>query len=203
MGVTIFSGLHEHLRPEAARLYWEAFGGKLSRVLGPEARAHRYFERVIRADHCLAALDQTGALVGIAGFKTPLASFAGGTWADLCALYGPVGGRWRGRVLRLLSDDTDHESFLVDGLCVARDCRGRGIGGQLLAALYREAGERGYASVRLDVVADNRRARALYERHGFLPTRTEKLGFLRHFFGFSATITMVRPLEPRRDWGKS
>lgn len=203
MGVTIFSGLHEHLRPAAARLYWEAFGGKLSRVLGPEARARSYFERVIRADHCLAALDQTGALVGIAGFKTPVASFAGGTWADLRALYGPVGGRWRGRVLRLLSDDTDHESFLVDGLCVARDCRGRGIGGQLLAALYREAEERGYASVRLDVVADNLRARALYERHGFLPTRTEKLGFLRHFFGFSATITMVRPLEPRRDWGKS
>lgn len=199
MGVTIFSGLHEHLRPDAARLYWEAFGGKLGRVLGPEARALSYFERVIRADHCLAALDETGALVGFAGFKTPAASFAGGTWADLCAVYGPVGGRWRGRVLRLLSDDIDSEFFLVDGLCVARDRRGRGIGGQLLAALYREARERGYAVVRLDVVANNLRARALYERHGFLPTRTEKLGMLRHFFGFSATTTMVRRLEPGRD----
>lgn len=199
MDVTVYSGLHAHLRASAARLYWEAFGGKLGRVLGPDAKALAYFERVIRTDHCLAAVDETGDLLGIAGFKTPSGSFAGGSWADLTAVYGRLGGRWRGLVLRLLGSDVDNDRFLVDGLCVARAHRGRGIGGKLLAALYQEGAERGYRLVRLDVISDNWRARALYERHGFLPTRTEKLGFVRHFFGFSSSTTMVRPLEPRRD----
>lgn len=199
MGLTIYSGLHAHLRAPAALLYWEAFGGKLGRVLGPDAKALVFFERVIRTDHCIAALDETGALVGLAGFKTPSGSFAGGSWADLRAVYGRLGGLWRGMVLRRLGNEVDNDRFLVDGLCVVPTHRGRGIGSLLLAALYQEAAERGYRSIRLDVVATNTRARALYERHGFQPTRTEKLGFVRHFFGFSSSTTMVRPLEALAD----
>lgn len=199
MGVTVFSGLHPHLRPQAARLYWEAFGGKLGRVLGPDERAIAFFERVIRTDHCLAALDETGALVGLAGFKTPSGSFAGGGWSDLTAIYGPFGGRWRGCLLWCLNREVDNDRFLVDGICVARSQRGRGIGTLLLAALYDEAARRGYRSIRLDVIEGNWRARALYERQGFLATRTERMGLLRHLFGFAASTTMVRPLTARPD----
>ena len=124
MGVTIFSGLHSHLRADAARLYWEAFGGKLGRVLGPDARALAFFRRVIRADHCLAALDADGTLIGIAGFKTPSGSFAGGGWSDLIAIYGAFGGRWRGVLLWSLNREVDNDRFLVDGICVARAHRG-------------------------------------------------------------------------------
>lgn len=197
MGVTIYSGLHDHLRPKAARLYWEAFGGKLGRVLGPDDRAIAFFERVIRNDHCLAALDDQGELIGLAGFKTPKAAFAGGGWADLIAIYGAWGGRWRGVVLRSLNREVDNDRFLVDGICVARGHRGQGIGTLLLAALYDEAAQRGYRSIRLDVIDANWRARALYERQGFLATRTESLGLLRHVFGFAAATTMVRPLTAR------
>jgi ribosomal protein S18 acetylase RimI-like enzyme len=199
MGVTVFSGLHPHLRPQAARLYWEAFGGKLGRVLGPDDRAVAFFERVIRADHCLAALDEAGALIGVAGFKTPSGSFAGGSWADLTAIYGSLGGRWRGCLLWALNREVDNDRFLVDGICVARSHRGRGVGTLLLAALYDEAARRGYRSIRLDVIDANWRARALYERQGFMATRTERLGPLRHLFGFAAATTMVRPLQARKD----
>lgn len=197
MGVTIFCGLHPHLRPRAAQLYWEAFGGKLGRVLGPEPRALAFFERVIRADLCLAALDDTGALIGLAGFKTPAGSFAGGGWSDLHTIYGRVGGRWRGWLLWTLTREVDNDRFLVDGICVAKAHRGKGIGTLLLAALYDEAVARGYRSIRLDVIDANWRARALYEREGFMATRTESLGPLRHLFGFKASTTMVRPLTPR------
>jgi ribosomal protein S18 acetylase RimI-like enzyme len=197
--VTIFSGLHAHQRARAAQLYWEAFGGKLGRVLGPDTRALAFFERVIRADLCLYAVDGAGELVGIAGFKTPSGSFAGGNWADLKAIYGLLGGRWRGLILRMLTSDVDNDRFLIDGICVAPLHRGKGIGSRLLDALCHEAVTRGYAAVRLDVVAENRRARALYERHGFHPTRTEKLGFARHFFGFTASTTMVRALDAKSE----
>lgn len=196
-GVTIFSGLHAQQRARAAQLYWEAFGGKLGRVLGPDTRALVFFERVIRADLCLSAVDGAGELVGIAGFKTPSGSFAGGTLDDLKAVYGPLGGRWRALSLRLLSSDVDNDRFLIDGICVTSSHRSKGIGSQLLDALYHEGRTRGYPSVRLDVVAENRRARALYERHGFRPTRTEKLGFAHHFFGFTSSTTMVRALDAK------
>ena len=198
MGVTIFSGLHAHLRADAARLYWEAFGGKLGRVLGPEPLALAFFERVIRTDHCLAALDETGALIGVAGFKTPSGSFAGGSWDDLTAVYGPFGGRWRGCILWALNREVDNDRFLLDGICVARNQRGRGVGSLLLAGLYDEAARRGYRSIRLDVIDANWRARALYEREGFMATKTESLGPLRHLFGFAASTTMVRPLVARK-----
>jgi ribosomal protein S18 acetylase RimI-like enzyme len=195
MGVTIFSGLHPHLRPDAARIYWEAFGGKLGRILGPDPQALAFLERVIRADLCIAALDDQGALLGLAGFKTPAGSFAGGSRADLTAIYGPFGGLWRGWILGALSGEVDNDRFLVDGICVARNHRSKGIGTLLLAALYDEAAGRGYHSVRLDVIDANWRARALYEREGFLATQTQTIGLLRHLFRFAAATTMVRPLR--------
>lgn len=194
MGVTIYRGLHSSLRPQAARLYWEAFGGKLGRVLGPDERALRFFQRVIRGDLCFAAVDGD-KLVGIAGYKTPAGSFAGGSWDDLTEVYGRIGGRWRGGVLWALGREVDNDRFLIDGICVGKAHRSRGVGSALLAALYREAAERGYRSVRLDVIQDNFRARALYERQGFRATRTEELGLLRFLFGFASSTTMVRPLE--------
>lgn len=199
MGVTIFSGLHPHLRPDAARIYWEAFGGKLGRILGPDPQALAFLERVIRADLCIAALDDQGALLGLAGFKTPAGSFAGGSRADLTAIYGPFGGLWRGWILGALSGEVDNDRFLVDGISVTRAERGRGVGSLLLAALCDEAREQGYSAIRLDVIDTNWRARALYERHGFTVAGTERLGLLRYLFGFTASFTMVRPLAPEAE----
>jgi ribosomal protein S18 acetylase RimI-like enzyme len=195
MVVTVFHGLHAELRPQAARLYWEAFGGKLGRVLGPDERALRFFQRVIRGDLCFTAVDDAGQLLGIAGYKTPSGSFAGGTWDDLTGVYGHLGGRWRGAVLWALGREVDNDRFLIDGICVARAHRGKGVGSQLLAALYNEAAALGYGAVRLDVIQDNFRARALYERQGFQAVQTESLGLLRYLFGFASATTMVRPLE--------
>ena len=93
--IRIEGGLPDHLRDEAAVLYWAAFGEKLGRVLGPERLALVFFARVMRADHCLTAYDREGRLVGLAGFKTERGTFAGGTEADLRAVYGTFGGRWR------------------------------------------------------------------------------------------------------------
>ena len=52
------------------------------------------------------------------------------------------------------------------GLAVARDFRGRGIGRQLLRALFESARERGYQRLSLSVAPANP-ARALYESEGF------------------------------------
>ena len=194
MGVRICHGLPEPLRAEAAALYWQAFGGKLGPVMGPDARAERFLSRVIRADHALVALDEAGRLLGLAGFKTPAGSFAGGTAADMRGVYGLAGMAWRLPLLAMLSREVDNDRFLLDGICVAAEARGGGVGSALLAAIEEEARARGYGYVRLDVIDSNWRARALYERLGYMAIKTERIGLLRHVFGFDAAVTMVKPV---------
>lgn len=194
MTVSLRMGLEPEQREAAARLYWQAFGGKLERVMGPEPLALRFLARVIRDDHVIAALDADGALVGVAGFKTPRGAFAAGGFRDMQAVYGRFGGAWRALLLRLLHGDVDNERFLLDGICVARERRGEGIGSALLVEICREAVRRGYRAVRLDVVDNNWRAQALYRRLGFVAVQSHGIGLLRLVFGFSSAITMVRPV---------
>ena len=187
-------GLPGNLRPEAARLYWQAFGSKLGLVMGPQALALAYLDRVIRADHAIVAVADSGRLLGLAGFKTPQGSFAAGGPADMRASYGVLGGAWRARLLGWLSSEVDNANFLLDGLCVVPELRGQGIGAALMAAIAAEARLRGYGAVRLDVVDSNWRAQALYERLGYVETQRQDIGLLRHVFGFRSAVTMVRKL---------
>lgn len=194
MTVSLRRGLPEHLRPEAAALYWEAFGGKLERVLGPKPKAIRFLERVLRSDHAFVALSDRGDLLGLVGFKTANGSFAGGEMADMRAVYGLFGASWRAALLALLTRDVENQRFLLDGICVASQARGQGVGTLLLEAICAEARQRNYPAVRLDVIDTNPRARALYERFGFEALRSENLGVLRHVFNFTRSTTMVKTL---------
>lgn len=194
MSVEFLIGLPQAMRADAVQLYWQAFGGKLGTVMGPESRALEFLGRVIRADHAFVAVED-GRLLGMVGFKTPKGSFAGGAMADLVAVYGWFGATWRAGVLELLNREVDNERFLLDGICVVQAARSRGIGAQLLGMIEAEAVRRGYASVRLDVIGENWRARALYERQGFVVVRTDRLGLLRYVFGFGSSLTMVKALR--------
>ena len=185
-------GLDEAQRAEAAQLYWQAFGAKLGLVLGPERRAFAYLTRVIRADHAVCAIDADGALIGVAGFKTAHGSFTPITFKDLCVIYGYPGAIWRAAMIAALSREVENRRFLMDGICVAETARGRGVGRALLAAICDEAQMRGFREVRLDVVDHNIRARALYEREGFVAVRSTGIGLLRLVFGFRSSTTMVR-----------
>jgi ribosomal protein S18 acetylase RimI-like enzyme len=193
--VRVVLGLPETLRPAAARLYWQAFGPKLGRLLGPEGRATAYLCDTLAADHALAALSEDGRLLGIAGFRSPAGAFTEGSPAALRARYGWLGALWRLAALRAFASDIDNDRFLVDGLCVAREARGQGVGTALIEAMAAEGRARGYAEMRLEVIDTNLRARALYERLGFRATGTARLGALRLLFGFDAAVTMVRPLR--------
>lgn len=186
-------GLPEDQRATAARLYWQAFGGKLGRVMGPDARALRYLERIIQADHAIAAL-RGGDLVGMIGFKTPEGSFADGSLADMRAVYGAAGVAWRMPLLWALSHEVDNHRFLIDGIAVDRDHRSSGIGTALIDAACDLGHAKGYRAMRLDVIDSNWRAKALYARRGFAVEKTSSIGPLRHVFGFASATTMVKEI---------
>ncbi|PJI86425.1 acetyltransferase (GNAT) family protein [Yoonia maricola] len=188
----ITTGIPQKDREEAAALYWNAFGEKLGFTLGPKYQAMMFVRSVLRPDHGICAHDDEGKLLGIAGFKTNHGSLVGGDFKDLRRIYGWTSAAVRISLLGLLERDVENERFLMDGLFVAPEARGRGVGTALLDAVANEAKQRGYTQVRLDVVDTNPRAKALYRHVGFKELKTVKIGLMRHIFGFSASTTMVR-----------
>jgi ribosomal protein S18 acetylase RimI-like enzyme len=63
-----------------------------------------------------------------------------------------------------------------------------------LNAICNEARLQEFSAVRLDVIATNTRAIALYRRLGFEVVGRQDIGILRLVFGFSTALTMVRQL---------
>ncbi len=187
-------GFAEAERPAIAAMYWDAFGPKLGRVLGPRRVALGFVAEVLQADHAICARAADGRLLGVIGFKTAQGALVGGGLPELARHYGWAGALWRTALLATLSHDTDNARFLIDGIFVTAEARGTGVGSRLIEAIAQEAAARGYAELRLEVIDENPRARALYERRGFRAVRHRSTGPLRLVFGFRAATTMVRLL---------
>lgn len=190
--ISILAGFPEDQRPVAARLFWQAFSGKLGKVLAPEDKALRLVERILNPEFAISAADEDGRLLGLAGYKTSDGALAGGSLADMTAVYGMFGGLWRGFLLDVLERKIEPDCLLMDGIFVAETARGQGIGGTLLKAIGEEARQRSLSRVRLDVIDTNPRAKALYERSGFKAVGEEKTGFLELLFGFSSATRMEK-----------
>jgi [ribosomal protein S18]-alanine N-acetyltransferase len=91
----------------------------------------------------------------------------------------------------------DHGGDVADvmTIAVAPRAQGRGAGGRLLGELERRAEARGAASVMLEVRADNRAARRVYERagYGLLSTRP------RYYQPGDVDALVMRKLLPQRE----
>lgn len=194
-------GFADELREQAARLYDQAFGSKLGLAIPEQAVRLRLLEQAFLPDYAITAVEN-GELVGMAGFHGQDGSLTGGmlggqglTWGDLHKELGVLGTLRAAFVLAFHNRTPQPGELLMDGIAVRADMRGKGVGGQLLEHLISYAREQGYEHIRLDVIETNAGARRLYERKGFVATKTERFGFLRPILGFSAETTMVHSLK--------
>ncbi|WP_366525452.1 GNAT family N-acetyltransferase [uncultured Ruegeria sp.] len=196
MTISISRGFTAAERPQAAALFWQAFAAKLSRVMGPDDKGSAFFETVLNPDFALVARDLDGQMLGLAGFKTKEGGLAGGSMTDLARVYGWFGAIWRGLILSVLERDLQPGVFQMDGIFVAAEARGQGVGTALLAAIKAQARQAGMTEVRLDVIDTNPRARALYEREGFQAMGQEQTGPFKHIFGFNSATKMCWVVVP-------
>lgn len=190
----ISAGFHDTERSQIAAMYWVAFGQKLGRVMGPKRRALAFIKDLLDPSHAICARDTAGNLLGVTGFKTHKGALVDGKWRDLTRHYGWLGSSWRAGLLALLERDTESTRFLMDGIFVTNDAQGKGVGTALLDAICDEAVKRDYREVRLDVIDTNPRARALYERTGFVAGDVHHIGPLKYVFGFESATVMIRKL---------
>ncbi|MFD9241615.1 GNAT family N-acetyltransferase [Streptomyces sp. NPDC059556] len=186
-------GVPEGSEARVAALYWEAFGRKLGAALNPPDKARAFLAAHLHLDRGVTALVD-GEVAGVAGYRLDGRGLTGGGPADVLAAYGALRGLPRLALLALLERRPARRELVMDGIAVAPEQRGTGIGGLLLREIAALAAEAGCRRVRLDVIDVNPRARALYERHGFVAVRTEKTPYLRGLMGFGAATTMHRPV---------
>ncbi|WP_418318909.1 N-acetyltransferase family protein [Piscinibacter sakaiensis] len=79
-------------------------------------------------------------------------------------------------VLPVFGESRRHVGVL--GIGLAKECRGRGLGGALLRAAIDAAWARGLTRIELTVREDNGNARRLYEKAGFLHEGIHRRSFL-------------------------
>ncbi|MEU7578523.1 GNAT family N-acetyltransferase [Streptomyces sp. NPDC041068] len=190
--VLIHRGIPEGVEPQVAALYWEAFGRKLGAALGPPDKGRSFLAAHLHHDRAVTALDGEGRVVGVAGYDLAGRALTGGSPLDVLSCYGPLKGLPRLALLALFTRRPAKGELVMDGICVAAAHRGSGIGSLLLREVAAVAAENGRSRIRLDVIDVNPRARALYERHGFIAVRTRQTPFLRTLMGFGAVTTMRR-----------
>ena len=194
-GVQYQVGIPESLRSDAAELYDEAFGAKFALAVRDRDKRILLLSESLQLSFALSALEN-GTLAGLAGFHTSRGGLTGGmTLKELLRHQGLFRGLWAAMVFSLYERSTQESELLMDGIAVKEDMRGKGIGTKLLDELKKYAAANGYSSIRLDVIDTNPGARQLYERQGFIPTRTEEFAHLRRFLGFGASTTMVYYLD--------
>ncbi|MFI8215856.1 GNAT family N-acetyltransferase [Streptomyces sp. NPDC085932] len=186
-------GVPEGSEQEVAALYWEAFGRKLGPALNPPDTGRAFIAAHVNHDRGVTALVD-GTVVGVAGYQLDGRALTGGDVQDVLSTYGFLRGLPRLAVLALFERTPRAGELVMDGIAVDTRHRGGGIGGLLLGQVAAIAAENGCRRVRLDVIDTNPRARALYERHGFVARHTERTPYLRRLMGFGAVTTMYRPV---------
>ncbi|GAA4975530.1 GNAT family N-acetyltransferase [Actinoplanes utahensis] len=196
------AGIHRAVpaeaRQTAARLYALAFDAKLRAALGAGDERLRFLADHLRPDRMLCATVD-GRVRGVAGLHLDGGTAFDVTLPGLFRAYGVSAG-WRFLVLLGLHREPRPDELLLDGIAVDPAARGQGLGTLLLREAEILAAERGLRRVRLSVVDTNPRARALYERVGFVTVHSERVDTLgRLYGGFTEVTDMVKevPACPR------
>lgn len=187
---SISAGFSASERDQVARLYWQAFGAKLGKTMGPTDKACAFLSASLDPAYAIVARNRAGRLLGLAGFKTSQGALVGGRFEQLSRAYGWFGAIWRAAFLSVLDRKVQDRVFQMDGIFVEASARSLGVGTRLLNAVAQEAARRGMHEVQLDVIDTNPRARALYEKVGFRAIGKEETGPFRHVFGFSSATRM-------------
>ena len=183
------------MRYRAAQLYDVAFGSKLSLAVPDDERRVDMLAKGFLLQHSISAIAD-GDLVGLAGFSTSEGSLTSGIqYRSLLSDLGFFSGNRAAAVFSVYDRQARAGELLMDGIVVDASSRGQGIGTRLFSGLTELAKERGYSTIRLDVIDTNPGARRLYERLGFVPKNTERFEFLRWLLGFGASTTMIYTLQ--------
>ena len=189
--VHIMRGWSTDNKMDVARLYDQAFGHKLAGAIADENARRQILANSFIPSYSFSATCEE-KLVGIVGFQTTIKGFTQGiSLREVFKTLGLLKGLKACLVFSLFEYQVAHEELVIEGIAVDDDCRGRGIGTQLIEKVLSFAAENHYQCVKLDVIDGNEGAKKLYEQMGFIATKHETFPYLKWLLGFSGATTMT------------
>ncbi|TVR62310.1 MAG: GNAT family N-acetyltransferase [Spirochaetaceae bacterium] len=183
---------------KVAALYYDVFRQKYDGLLMiPRSReqALRVLTASIDCSMGIYAVDERGDLVGLVGLGCSDRGFVKYTWKLLLREFGLCGAIRRKVIKFFESPRLLRDELRIEGIVVANAAQGKGVGTTLMDAVTEWAAQRGYGSVRLEVINSNPRARSLYQRLGFHDTGRSYYGPLTRRAGFTSIWRMRKELR--------
>ena len=175
--------LPDEFREQAVNFYFLALKDKLEPLLGLDDRGIRTLSTNIATNRCIIAVyDQQ--LAGILGLQTDKGEFLNPSLKILVKSYGLFGGIYRMGGLAFLHHPTAADELYIDGIAVTEQLRGNGIGSRLLNLAEKFASNRGIRKISLEIIDTNNRAKALYERLGFVEIKQRTIWPIDLIFEF-------------------
>lgn len=174
--MNVRSGFEEKDRYEVASLYTEAFLKKFVNVLGEREVLLDLFYNSVNAKYCFSAYDGD-ILMGIAGFAAEENGFIEPSIKWFIGKFGWLKGVYKALYLSVIfrKRAPNKAHLIMEGIAVKSAFRGCGAGTALFEQLTAYAESQGYTGIRLDVIDDNPKAKALYSRLGFQVIHHETL----------------------------
>lgn len=191
--IEIIDHLPEAHVPAGVRLYYTGLQAKLAPAFGPTDTALAVLPPSIHPERCLTAVSR-GQLVGILGIQDARGSFLSPAYSTMVDHYGTISAMYRTFLLALLNSKVAPGDLYLDGICVAPAHQGQGIGAALISAFEHRARDNSFATVSLEVIDTNPRARQLYTRLGYHEVATHSMGPFSRLFGFRTTCRMSKEL---------
>ncbi|MCL5292101.1 MAG: GNAT family N-acetyltransferase [Actinobacteria bacterium] len=193
-GINIERGLPAQHRRRAAEICYEGFRQKLDPLVGSREQSITVLETVLEPGLAVIATCR-GEVAGLAGLHYDGHRFFNPRWSHVTHAFRGLRAPKAVLALLLMLFANRHNrpgQLSLSVIAVDPSMRGNGIGTLLLQAVFEFAQAKSFSAVSLDVADTNTGAYRLYERMGFVPTRTVRLPFLRRTMGVSGMTTMVK-----------
>ena len=192
--VEIRLGLPQRYRRQAAELCYETFRQKFEPILDSPEHGVAILETGLNPNLILSAVQQD-QLAGMVGLEYDDQYF----FDPKCTIFVGEFGWLRGLIKMILFvpfAHHQHEGDLTIGaIAVSPKMQGQGIGTKLLRAVFDYASTQKLQSISLEVVDTNPGTQRLYERMGFIATKTRHYPYLKRLMGFSAATTMIKEIQ--------
>lgn len=189
-------GIPNTLKDQVSSLYAEAFERKFIKIVADKHTMSKLFIENMN-ENCGLCVIEDDEIIGVAGFHVGHHALLGFEMKTFIREFGYIKGLFKCLMILLFYNrkPTHEKELLMDGIVVNKDHRGKGIGTKLFDALEKYAIDNGYTQIRLEVIRENPKAKDLYTRLGFKPTRVEQMPrFIADLIGVSAVTTMIKTL---------
>lgn len=139
----ILTGLPEHLRQQAAEIYYDAFKEKMVALKARREQLVAILADGFCTDLALAAV-KGGELLGIAGLQHGRRHFSGVRLQKCIEQLGGMKGMLFWWFFRLFNSPVGEGELMVESLAISPAMRGRGVGSRLIEHIVGMAKEKGF-----------------------------------------------------------